>query len=309
MKLGTIVSSEKVKLGIVNQKVDNNFLRGMLNEIKTGEEAPYLNLSEFDDMIEEGPVFQENNMIIYKLSAKKITQDKFDTRGRSSFDTEALGLIWDKEKYSFYVPDMYFVLIVNPYLSDIAIVAKKDIFLPLLNLFNSSPDIDDYGLDAHVGYRREMNDIALKYFDSLREEDNDIDGKDYYLFRTCTGQAYEYFPEVKRNGRLHADEAVNIFLSSPSNTDLIPNRFLYDWSSSERPETTELSIITIFKGLSYLSSVMEKEEMLDFLRELKKICHGREKKPIDLIVETVIEKKKDELDEEEIKKIKSLLDY
>lgn len=296
MRLGKITNSEKAKIGLMNKKINDEFLKNFITYTEKKRYPDGLNLSKYDSEISEGPVYHEKGGFVYKVSPKKIIQNKFDTRGYP-VDKEYLNildLIWDKDKYEFYIPELYF-LSSSDFHGAFTIIYRKDTFVPLLNIYNTST----YDAENDL-YRRsinEHNNNIYKYFLDLEKYREDFDRKDYYAFRVCIGGTYSQTNINRSNYLGELGRGINLFLTAQSNTDLKPDQSTCNWG----PRGDSLSYIIILKSLSYLSTVMSKEEFIEFLKDIMKTRNTPE-----MIFNRVLKEKGDALSKEDIKSLTNL---
>lgn len=227
-----------VKSGLINHKLNPS----IFNVESVSDSFPAIDLLEYDKDIAEGIIFSGkvdgNNVAIYKSGAKRIYQTKFASI------TSKIPFIDDETIYTYWLPELYFVLYTeNQYIN----ICWRNSSKPLLsNLFSNSI----------------MNMETETLVTNLL-------GRNAHIHQACIGGALSGLPSEAMGTRNFAkaieylQEASNTLLSSPGNTDL---NFVYSWQKEivrALGDTKRYSYHFLFAALTYLHKDIETLEQYE----------------------------------------------
>lgn len=263
MKYGRFIDERTIKTGPIKRTIQDP------SEFVTYQEdidSPFasIDLTNFAQDIKEGAILFQDRNVIYKVSSKMVTQLPFKhIEGMlHKEDKDTLNKIWEGD-LKYYIPDVYFEIHFNPgytLITEIELIYEKDIFMPILNLFN--PDILER-LINNLMYASPERIIKQKLSKSLP---NPV--CNYLVSGICYGYSLSNIDRsTPANILAEAGHICNNILSAPSNSDLLP----FSHGSSvwilDGSDAKGLSMDFILRSLSNISQKISQEEYLILLRK------------------------------------------
>lgn len=253
MKYGKFIDNRTIKTGPIKRTIQKP---AEIVKYRSNNMARYgsVDLRRYDEDIAEGVIWYSGSNIIYKVSPKMITQSPFDYNGSfiSGEDKDILNNIWEGN-LRYYVPEMYFIIDTDDRairVNNVNIIFEKNIFFPVLNLFNPGD------LRLHLSGNKVLS------FSRIHSNIND-----YLISGVCTGSALSGSTYDNSEDFLyHIGDICNTILSAPSNSDLIPNSSESTvWS--EGLSSSSMGLDFILRSLSNISQKMTMEDYLELLRK------------------------------------------
>lgn len=258
--------NKTIKKGPITKKIDNNLtFDSVIKQKKDNSKAHFnINLMNEFENIEEGVVYANKNVALYKVSPKLIKQS-FLLDGHT-FDEESLdfyGIKYDKKSkdmtYQIMCPEVLFA--INYGTSNLYMFYNSSDIIFLTNMYSSSSDL----------YRN-----LLLYVDSNSAHQKILDKFDK-CSKLCVGGSYDHIktPEGKLNSIIYSSlfhlkvkyfpMFVSIFLGGRGNTDLSFRCRISD------DYITYANFIRILIIMNVLSKFVDNEEKLKIMTNFVKL--------------------------------------
>lgn len=195
-------NTKSLQKGRIAKKI-TDFKKFVFQEIKRADGFNNgkgdINLLSSDHLIQDGIIYCNSNseVIVYKFGAKKVTQNAMITSPVNKNGLRNINL----KKYTFWVPDLYFI--TNRNYKDMVVMSREMKRFPMSNIYS----------------REEIGD-AFPYCPS--EVRAFIRGEGLSCYRCCVGNSLvtfkncSYFSELKQN----ISGMVNTLMSAKGNADL-----------------------------------------------------------------------------------------
>lgn len=195
-------NTKSLQKGRISKKI-TDFKKFVFQEIKRTDGFNNgkgdINLLSSEHLIQDGIIYCNSNseIIVYKFGAKKVTQNAMITSPVNEPGLKNINL----KKYTFWVPDLYFITSRN--YKDMVVMTSGIQRFPMSNIYSREGILD-----------------AFPYCPS--EVKAFISGKGLSCYRCCVGNSLvsfknlSYFSELKKN----ISGMVNTLMSAKGNADL-----------------------------------------------------------------------------------------